>query len=165
MRYLSVEHGAVTLGDVTVAGVLQRLTVGGRVRYDEAEQDGLSGKTRTPMGWEDADITATLLLTTGESGTCYHKARQLARLFKGHDQDGDPQVYRVANAHLAAHDVDEVVFEGLTTEENVLTDAITATLRFREYTPAIMAAETRSTFSDAVKIIEPVLSDVILGGR
>lgn len=166
MQYLSMEQGAVTLGGTTVPGVLQRLTVGGQVRYDEAEQDGLSGVRRTPMGWEDADITATVLLLTDEAGTCYVKARQLARLFKGHDSDGNPQVYGIANAHLAAHDVDEVVFDGLRTEESVREDAITATLRFREYTPAILAAETRTaSTAPATSTAEPGLSSNILGGR
>lgn len=165
MQYLSMEHWAMTLGNTSVPGVLQRLTVGGQVRYDEAEQDGLSGTRRIPMGWEDADITATILLTTDVAGTCYDKARALARLFKGHDGAGNPQVYGIANAHLAAHDVDEVVFDGLRTEEDTRSDAITATLRFREYTPAILAAEVRAAGTPSSTVQEPGLSSTILGGR
>lgn len=167
---LTFEHGEIRLGDTLVPGVLQRLTVGGRVRYDEAEQDGLSGKTKTPMGWEDSEVSITLLLLTDAHSDCYSKLAAVNRLFKGHDNGANPRVLRVANPHLAARDVDEVVFDSLESMESDEDDTIEVTLRFTEHNPPIQVVEQRAGTVVAANttdsmIAGPGLSPVILGGR
>lgn len=166
--YITFEHGELRLGDTLVPGVLSRLSVDGKVRFDEAEQDGLSGKVKTPMGWEDAAISVTMELLTDEESTCYDKLASLSRLYKGHDSGGNPKVYRTANTHLAARNIDEVVFDGLNSFENDQVDSITASLRFVEHNPPIQIVEKRSAASTAPETTasaDPGLSDQILGGR
>jgi hypothetical protein len=167
---LTFEHGEIRLGDTLVPGVLQRLSVGGRVRYDEAQQDGLSGKTKTPMGWEDSEVSISLLLLTDDDSDCFDKLAELNRLFKGHDNAANPRVLRVANPHLAARDVDQVVFDSLDSSEGNDDDTVEATLRFMEHRPPIQISEQRATSvagtaPTSSTATEPGLSPSILGGR
>ncbi|SHI73929.1 hypothetical protein ACQ0P8_04025 [Halodesulfovibrio aestuarii] len=166
--YITFEHGELRLGDTLVPGVLSRLSVDGKVRFDEAEQDGLSGKVKVPMGWEDAAVSVTMELLTDEGSTCYDKLISLSRLYKGHDSGGNPMVYRTTNAHLAARNIDEIVFDGLNSSENNQSDSITVNLRFVEHNPPIQLVEKRSVSSttpDTTANVDPGLSDHILGGR
>ncbi|SHI61106.1 hypothetical protein [Halodesulfovibrio aestuarii] len=166
--YISFEHGELRLGNTLVPGVLSRLSVDGKVRFDEAEQDGRSGKAKVPMGWEDAAVSVTLELLTDEKSSCYDKLASLTRLYQGHDSGGNPMVYRTVNAHLAARNIDEVVFDGLNSSENDQSDSITVSLRFVEHNPPIQLAEKRSasgTAPEATSSADPGLSDHILGGR
>jgi len=68
--YLVFEDGELYLDGERIDGILTRSNVSQDVRYDEAEQDGLSGKVKTPMGWEDAVIRFDLDLTSDGSATC-----------------------------------------------------------------------------------------------
>lgn len=170
--YLTFEHGEIRLGNATIPGILQTLTVGGSVRYDEAQQDGLSGKTKTPMGWEDSAVSISMLLLTDDAGDCYDKLTAINRLFKGHDNSANPRVLRVANPHLNARDVDEVVFDSLDSSESNEDDTIVATLKFTEHRPPIQMTEQRASAStvssgtmSSTGTTEPGLSPSILGGR
>ena len=166
--YITFEHGELRLGNTLVSGVLSRLSIDGKVRFDEAEQDGLSGKVKVPMGWDDAAISVTLELLTDKQSTCYDKLAELSRLYKGYDSGGNPKVYRTANAHLAARNIDEVVFDGLNSSENNTSDSITVALRFVEHNPPIQMVERRATpgtLPEAKTAADPTLSPDILGGR
>ena len=57
---LTFDDGIVQLAGNPVPGILKSLSIAGQVRFDEAEQDGLSGKVKVPMGWTDADITLVM---------------------------------------------------------------------------------------------------------
>ncbi|KAF1073426.1 hypothetical protein [Halodesulfovibrio sp. MK-HDV] len=166
--YITFEHGELKLGDTLVLGVLSRLSVDGKVRFDEAEQDGLSGKVKVPMGWDDAAVSVTMELLTDAESTCYDKLTSLSRLYKGHDSGGNPMVYRTTNAHLAARNIDEIVFDGLNSSENNQSDSIIVSLRFVEHNPPIQLVEKRSASnpaSEATASADPGLSEHILGGR
>lgn len=157
--YLTFDHGTVSLGKQSLPGILQRLSVNGSVTYDKAEEDGLSGKTKTPLGWDDADVSISLeLLSDSATDTCYSKLRTINRIFKGHDKNSNPQVFTVVNAHLAARDIDEVVFEQLSSREDDKEDTIIVTLKFSEYTPPIQQAEQRTIGAPAVNTTTPQLA-------
>ncbi len=148
-RLLSFDDGEVRLGGELLPGVLKYLSIRNQVRFDEAEQDGLSGKTKTPLGWEDAAVVVIVELLTDSSSTCYDKLAMLDAAFRGHDSKGNPLVLDVVNAHLRARGVDQVVFSGLDSSETDREDVISANLSFVEYKPAVVAVEERAEASAA----------------
>jgi len=145
---LSFEHGEIRLAGVLLPGTLKSLSIRGMVRFDEAEQDGLSGKAKLPMGWEDSDITIITELLSDEKSNCYDKLIELNAKFRGTDDGENPVIYTVANEHLAARSIDRVVFNGLESQETDEDDVILAILSFVEHIPVITKAEERTVASD-----------------
>ena len=142
--YLSFDDGLVKLGDTTLPGIYRRSDVRGQVTYDEAEQDGLSGKVKTPTGWEDADARIVLDLLSDDDSTCYDKLQEIHEIFTGVDSGGNPVVLGVQNSHLLARGINEVVFDGLSSRDTDRNDIVQATLTFKEHKPATQISETRA---------------------
>jgi len=145
---LSFEHGDVRLGNDPVPGILRSQSITGLVRFDEAQQDGLSGKNKTPLGWEDANINLELELMSDDKSDCYQKLTELNAVFQGRDNGGNPKVYEVVNAHARARGIDQVVFAGLDSSETDEDDVITASLNFVEHNPPVTIPEKRIAMSD-----------------
>lgn len=139
---LTFAHGEVRLGSNLVPGILKSMRVCGSVVFDEAERDGLSGKTKTPRGWDDCAITLGVELLT-DNTNCYDKLARLDALFRGHDNGANPRVLDVANPHVTARGIERVVFAGLDSSETDQDDVIMASLRFTEHRPPIIRAEKR----------------------
>ena len=135
------EDGVITLGGEEVPGILQSLSVDGKVRFDEQKVDGSSGKKKTPQGFEDCEISVSLYLVTDEESSCYDKLETLSGMFRKVDAKANPQVYDVANRHLLARGVRQVVFSKLQTAEDDVTDEITASLGFVEHNPPVVKTE------------------------
>lgn len=133
--------GQISLDGNVVPGILRSLSVNGQVRFDEQKVDGASGKKKTPVGYEDCDISASLYLCTDEESDCYEKLEELARMFKDVDGGANPKVYEVNSRHLTLWGIRQVVFSKLSTAENDKSDEITATLGFVEHTPPIVKLE------------------------
>ncbi|MDK2955419.1 MAG: hypothetical protein PWQ57_915 [Desulfovibrionales bacterium] len=148
---LSFEDGQITLGGELLPGVFRRLNIRGQVRFDEAKQDGLSGKVKVPLGWEDMDVTAEVDLLTDDDTDCYDKLASLDAIFRGYDSAGNPKVYDLVNRHASARGLDQVVFAGLDSSETDQDDVIAANLAFQEHQPAVVAVESRVAASDAAK--------------
>lgn len=140
-RLISFEDGVITLGGEEVPGILQSLSVDGKVRFDEQKVDGASGKKKTPQGYDDCEITVSLYLVTDGDSSCYEKLEALSGMFRKVDDWANPQIYDVANRHLLARGVRQVVFSKLQTSENDKTDEITASLGFTEHNPPIVRTE------------------------
>lgn len=163
---LTFGDGEVKLDGADVPGILERLTIGCEVVFDEAEQDGMSGTTKTPMGWEDATITLVMVLVSEEDSTCYDKLSELNQTFKGYDNGANPKVFTVANPHVSARGIDHVVFKRLESSEDNERDIIVATLSFSEHNPPIQKVEHRSGgAAPSANATEPRLHIVGLGGR
>jgi len=160
---LTFSHGEVRLGSKLVPGILKSMRVRGAVLFDEAERDTLSGKTKTPKGWDDCAITVAVELLT-DSTTCYDKLASLDELFRGHDNGANPRVLDVANPHVTARGIERVVFSGLSSSESDQDDVIMATLKFSEYRPPIIRAEKRVSKTVTATSTEPGL-DTSIGER
>lgn len=145
---LSFEQGEVSLNNVLIPGILKSQSIKGSVRFDEAEADGLSGKVKTPLGWEDADISLTMELCCDDNSNCYSKLAAINAIFKGADNGGNPKVYDVVNQHTYARGINQVVFAGLDSSETDEDDVILVTLNFIEHLPLIVQGEKRVTASD-----------------
>lgn len=135
------EDGIISLGGEEVPGILRSLSVNGQVRFDEQKVDGASGKKKTPVGYEDCDISISLYLVTDDESSCYEKLETLANMFRNTDEAANPKVYEVNNRHIFLRGIRQVVFSKLSTSENDKSDEITATLGFVEHTPPIVKTE------------------------
>ena len=105
------------------------------------EVDGSSGKKKTPQGFEDSDIMISLYLVTDEDSSCYDKLETLSGMFRKVDDKANPQIYTVANRHLLARGVRQVVFSKFCSSENDRTDEIMVTLGFVEHNPPVVKTE------------------------
>lgn len=140
-KLITFEDGVVTLDGEEVPGILRSLRVDGKVRFDEQKVDGSSGKKKTPQGFEDSDIMISLYLVTDEDSSCYDKLETLSGMFRKVDDKANPQIYTVANRHLLARGVRQVVFSKFCSSENDRTDEIMVTLGFVEHNPPVVKTE------------------------
>ena len=141
MKLITFEDGVMQLDGELLPGILHTLAVDGKVRFDEQKVDGASGKKKTPQGFEDCEIMVSLFLVTDSLSSCYDKLEKLSEMFRKVDDKANPQIYAVANRHLLARGVRQVVFSKLQTAEADKTDEITATLGFLEHNPPIVRTE------------------------
>ncbi|NDY73988.1 hypothetical protein DO021_19660 [Desulfobacter hydrogenophilus] len=159
---LEFGHGAVLLDGTELPGIFKSQAIAGSVRFDTAKPDGLSGTAKTPLGWEDADITLVIDLISDSQtrpyiagSNCYDKLNQINAIFKGYDNGSNPKVYEVDNAHVLARGISHVVFSGLYSRESARDDIIQVTLNFVEHTPPVQVAEKRVVGSDAATEAAP----------
>ena len=140
-RLLTFEDGEIRLAGELVPGIFSTLRVDGKVRFDEQQVDGSSGKKKTPKGFEDCTISMGLFLETDDLSTCHDKLAQVNTMFKSVDGQANPKVLDVTNRHLLARGVRQVVFSRLESAEDTYTDEIRATLGFVEHNPPIIRTE------------------------
>jgi len=154
---LTIEHGEVRLNNRIVPGILKSLDVRGSVMFDKAEKDSQSGKVKTPLGWEDADVSLVMQLVSDNhlkptkppsTLSCYEKLAELNGIFRDTDKSKDPKVYEVVNAHITARGIERVVFSGLNSSETNENDIMLATLSFVEHLPVIIRKENQVASSD-----------------
>ena len=154
-NYLTIEHGQVSLGGSIAPGEFVSMDVSNFVRLDRAEVDSLSGKKKVAMGWEDSMITIELSLLSDEKSTCYKKLEVLNGIFKGMNSNKAPKIYDIANPHVAARGIDQVVFRCLKSWETNEDDTLIATLEFEEYEPPTVPPEKRQAAADSSKTAAP----------
>jgi len=145
---LSWEDGEVRLGGQLIPGEFLDMSIRGAVRFDQSQQDSQSGKHKTPLGYEDADITLSLDLLCDEMGDCYVKLAKINKVFKA-DRKANPKVYAVANRHCAARGIRNVIFSALDSSETDQDDVITVTLSFVEHLPPVIKREKQATATKA----------------
>lgn len=151
MKLLTFEDGVVRIDGEELPGILSEFRVSGAVRFDEQKVDKTSGKKKTPQGWEDADISLTMWLLTDEQGTCYDKLEIINSYFKKADSKANPSIFTVANKHLQARGVRQVVFSKLDSAESDQTDEIRVSLGFVEHNPPIVKAERAAAKTPTAK--------------
>lgn len=146
--YLTFEDGILKLGEEAIPGVLVSSNITCDVKIDEAESDQLSGKKKTPMGWEDAEIDFDYALLSDDDGDCYDKLARVNALFKGYGTTASPKILTPLNRHIQARGIDRVVFKTLASKESNRDDVIIVSLHFVEHVPPIIKAETRVIKAD-----------------
>lgn len=149
--YLTFEDGVLSLDGEVIPGVFVNANILCDVKFDEAQSDQLSGKKKTPMGWEDAEIDFDYELLSDDSGDCYDKLARLNALFKGYGDSAQPKILTPLNRHIQARGIEQVVFKSLGSRETDKEDTIVVTLHFVEHTPPIVQAEERVVKSDRAK--------------
>lgn len=162
-KVITNEVGAIKLGDTLLPGIFETIEVDGRLRIDEKEVPGQSGKSKQPLGFEDAKIRMTLKLLTDEQSDCYEKAAVIIRLFQTVDKQAKPYVYSITNRLLALWNITEVLFEDIKTSDAKGADTLMMDMSFTEYKPAIVAAEAKAVSSAGITSAVD-LSSVLGGG-
>lgn len=157
------EAGAIKLGDTLLPGVFTSIEVDGKLRIDEKEVPGQSGKSKQPLGFEDAKISLKLRLITDEETDCYDKAAVLVNLFQTVDKQAKPYVYRIVNRLLELWHITEVLFEDIKIRDNKGSDTLQADLSFTEYKPALVAVEAKAEVT-ATADFAAGLPDVLTDG-
>jgi hypothetical protein len=141
MKQLTFEDGIIRLGGEALPGLLSTLKIDGKVRYDEQKVDGQSGKSKTPQGWEDSVVTASLVLLTDDESDCYEKLASLSPIFRKPDAKTNPQIYALVNRHAQARGIRQIIFDKLDSSESSQDDTIKVTLGFTEHRPPIVKQE------------------------
>jgi len=162
MALLTFEDGLITLGGQELPGLLDSLSVSGSFKSDSKEHDQLSGSVRTPLGWNDADISIVLKLTTDETGkNCYQKLKVLEKIFKKTDAKSNNEVYDVVNQHMQARSIRRVTFEKLKSSETNKDDVLMANLEFKEFIPQIVQTEQNASLDsgNAAPPINTIVKD------
>ena len=149
--YLTFEDGVLSLDGEAIPGVFVNSNITCDVKFDEAQSDQLSGKKKTPMGWEDAEIDFDYELLSDEAGDCYDKLVRVNALFKGYGDTAQPKILTPLNRHIQARGIEQVVFRSLDSRETNQNDVIVLSLRFVEHVPPIVQAEERVVKSDTAK--------------
>lgn len=140
-QVITDDIGQVKVGDVILPGVMESLEVEGRLRVDEIEVPGRSGRSKQPQGFEDAVVTLRLRLLTDDESTCYDKCARIVKLFQSTDRYARPFVCRLVNRHTALWGIREVLFKELRTAEDNRDDTVRVEIVFEEYRPVVVRAE------------------------
>ncbi|MCM0757343.1 hypothetical protein M7775_02015 [Sporomusa sphaeroides DSM 2875] len=143
-KIITTSAGDVMLNDTLIPGVYQSMEVTGKLRIDEKDVPGSSGKRKQPLGYEDAEIILTVKLLTDDDTDCYEKVAKLASLFQNVDNTAKPYVYRIVNRLLDSWKIKEILFSSLRTTDDNKSNTIVAQLDFIEYKPAIVNAEAKA---------------------
>lgn len=141
---LTFADGLVRLGKDTLPGILVNMSVSNAVRYDESQNDSMSGKAKVPMGWEDAEITLAIDLLCDKESDCYDKLTVINKTFKSADKRANPKIYDVTARHLRARGISRVVFDRLDSSENDEDDTIQVTITFVEHLPPVVKREKQA---------------------
>ena len=147
--YIRLEDGHVSLGEQLVPGVLVSMEINGKVLFDQAGIDNVSGKKKTPMGWNDSLLSLRMKLLSDADTTCYEKLAVINGIFKGMDNKKNPRVYDLKNRHAAARDVHQVVFSDLRSAESDEDDVIIVGIGFEEHDPPIIKPEIQASAAQA----------------
>lgn len=138
--------GEIKLGKVVIPGIFKSMDISGAVRVDEENVLGRSGKSRQPLGFEDAIINLTLDLPTNDLGTCYDRLAVVVELFQKVDSHAKPYIYRIVNKITSIWGIKDVVFSDLRMSDyNSRKDTLEISLTFKEYRPTLVKKEARVT--------------------
>ena len=130
------EFGNVRLGDFDLPGVFSSMEISQDVEIEEKEVKGRSGKAKQIIGYSDAIINFSIVLTSDSEATSYDKLKNLQKIFGKTDSSAKPEVMRIINVHCESRGIEKVIFKSLRTSESS-GDTIEAFLEFVEYLPVI----------------------------
>lgn len=133
-----------TGSSLAIPGIYQGANIARPVRLDEAATEGKSGKRRQAQGFEDAEVTISLLLIDDEAGTALIKLQQIEQLHTALDATGKPAVFTAVSPHLRARRIRQVLWTDLRSSETNNDTTILVDLVFAEYNPAVALAEDRA---------------------
>ena len=101
--------------------------------------DGGQGQTSKLITFEDGVVTLAGEEVPGILRSL--RVDTLSGMFRKVDDKANPQIYTVANRHLLARGVRQVVFSKFCSSENDRTDEIMVTLGFVEHNPPVVKTE------------------------
>jgi hypothetical protein len=125
----------------TLPGILDSISVGGKLLEDNVETADKSGSVKIISGWSDCDLSISLILidiptytadTVTPGVTRFDCLKQISQTFK-RQKDAKPCVFTVQHPHINAWGLSEFIFVDLKSRESRGKRIITCTLEFDEY--------------------------------
>lgn len=146
MPDLSFNAGSVYFGGTKLPGVLESLSVKGSMIIDRQNVEGASGKKKVFSGYDDGDISVSLILMEPDSGSSlpgrYEALKVISGVFKA--LEGGLPVRYTLEAELAeALDITQVIFSSLDVSESKSKDTIKVTLSFEEWSPVVSGTQAQ----------------------
>ncbi|WP_295358942.1 hypothetical protein [uncultured Succiniclasticum sp.] len=138
------EDNMIKLDDTLLPGIVQGVEVEQKVKYDEKQVSGSSGKKKQVQGFEDSVVRVTVILQNDEETEPYDRLEQLVALFRSMDKEAKPQIYQITNRLCAAYGIGKVLFEGVRVKDDNKWDYLVAELDFVEWEPAVVKVEERA---------------------
>lgn len=146
---LDSEAGIISVGSppTKLPGILESLTVSGKLLFENVEVEGRSGSVKIAHGWEDSTVAIELLLIddTERKKSRFDCLKDITSIFKRVLDDGKPSVYVLHHKAIEAWQVREVLFSDLKSVEKRGRQQITVSLSFVEYDPLVATMQKRQS--------------------
>lgn len=127
--------GFVSLDDFRLPGAFQSLAVNGEVIIDSSNSAGNNKPRKVMRGYADKVISLSLVLVDDADYTVYDQLEELEHLFRRLN-GGVPKIFTIANEHLIARGITQVIFKGLSSSESAGSSTIEVSLSFEEFIKA-----------------------------
>lgn len=127
--------GSVSLDDTRLPGAFQSLSVNGEVIIDSGNSAGNNKPRKVMRGYADKVFSLNLILVDDADYTVYEQLEELEHLFRRLN-GGVPKVFAIANEHLIARGITQVIFKSLSSSENAGSNRIEVSLGFEEFIKA-----------------------------
>jgi hypothetical protein len=138
--------GIVSVGSPAskLPGILESITINGKLLFENAQIEGRSGSVKIVQGWEDSTIAIDLLVLddTERKKTRFEFLKEITSIFK-QVKDGMPDVYVLQHPALEAWQVRSVLFSDLKSTEKRGRQQIMVSLSFVEYDPLVATMQKR----------------------
>ncbi|MDR3561910.1 MAG: hypothetical protein P4N59_10815 [Negativicutes bacterium] len=141
---ITEDIGQVKLGNSILPGIFASMEVYGKLKIDEKQVPGSSGKRKQPLGFDDAEIALKLRLQSDNNSDCYTKAQQIVGIFHTVDSQAKPYVYRIVSKLTDMWNIREVLFEDLRMVDDNKDDTLRVDITLTEYRPALVLAEAKA---------------------
>ncbi|MGE5606890.1 MAG: hypothetical protein ACM3YE_14535 [Bacteroidota bacterium] len=153
--------GEIKIGETILPGIYQSMEISGKLRFDESQMQGKSGTSKQPLGYEDAVINVSLILTTDDNFTCYDRLKVIIAVFYKVNKTGKPYVYKIVNHLTSVWGIREVLFTDIRVRDDNKKDYLVIDIVFQEYLPTIVKRELKAVppgdldpYTDFTKIEE-----------
>ena len=134
----------ILLDGKRVPGIFVGLEIRQQVRFKETEVVGLSGASKRPDGFSDAEIQIELLVSGDNQHDVWENVQRINDMFSGTTSKAKPKIYRLTTPHAKARRIDRVLFKELRTRETNDTDVVNATLTFIQHRPVQRKKEDKA---------------------
>ena len=137
----------ITKKETPLPGILQNLSIGGDIIWDNSGSVGTENK-KVASGYKEKSISISLLLIKDGFKTSYHILQELERLFKDTEESSNkivnksttqdekvsimPSYYNIKNTHINKRGINQVCFTNLNSSENNTKDYINISITFEE---------------------------------
>ncbi|MBW7997529.1 MAG: hypothetical protein FVQ81_13325 [Candidatus Glassbacteria bacterium] len=162
-HFIGEDEGEIRLDGTPLPGILQRMSIRGRLKTDQATLL-FGGEKTQPLGFQAATVFIELALPSeggflpGSESTCYDKLAELNAVFTEVDADINAKLHRISNAQINARGIDQVWFSELESSE-AHRDVITARLVLTQKEPPDFKALRREQAAIETELDEIIVED------
>jgi hypothetical protein len=167
---LDCSAGIVSVGSPPskLPGILESISINGKLLFETAQLEGRSGSVKIVQGWEDSTVAIELLVLddTESKKSRFQALKEITSIFK-QVKDGVPDVYVLQHPAVEAWQVRSVLFSDLKSTEKRGRQQIVVSLSFVEYDPLVATMQKRQSKKEkeeAAAPVNPVVADTTRRG-